>query len=186
MAFKTFREWLEHRDESKPWKSEETKEEYLAWESEVQTRLAAIRNPSENLASFINRQISSVKHCSKYIPGHSGAFHDLCISKREEDFARQMSRGSFEDDLSRAAGTWADGLDPRELGTAYLVLFGKKIPKPRWVDTHQGTTYIPHTRQVRRPGAPDRSTFSYTDYDTEFYNHETGRYEPRKKGPSEA
>jgi hypothetical protein len=172
-----FSVWLEDREHDSAWKSEEVKADYEAWSDEVRGRFSKVKMPSPALSRFMDGFIKSVEHCSKSIPSFPGAFGELCLSKRKEMFAREVRRGSFESDLSRPSGTWADGLTPPELGFSYFVLFGERIPRPAWLDSHEGINYTPHSRRVRRPGT-EHLPHSYTHYDTEYYNADTGKYEP--------
>lgn len=170
MANMNFRQWLEENEG--PWKSEENERDYRAWVRSVESRMSTLRSPSGALSDFVGMYVKTVAHCSKYAPNTPGSFAEFCLRNRHDDFLRQVNRGSFDIAPHRAAGTWADGMSPSDLGAAYFVLFGRKIAKPGWVDRHQGTSYIPHTRRVPRKGSDE--------WDTEYYNHETGNYEPKR------
>lgn len=177
VKFSVWLEWREEQDSS--WKSEEVKSDHDAWADGVRSRFSKVKSPSEAMSAFINKFMKAVEHCAGRIPYFPGSFDQMCLSKRKEMFAHEVKRGSFESDYSKFSGTWADGLTPPELGFSYFVLFGERIPRPSWVDSHQGTAYTPHSRKVRRPGTEDLP-HSYAHYDTEYYNPETGKYEAGK------
>lgn len=134
MKATNFREWLE---------GEEGGDGYTAWADGARERLSKVARPSEALRDFVAKYAKGVRACSATMAPSPGSFKRLCLRSREEQFLGQMARGSFGKDLSRPAGTWADGMNPAELGIAYFVLFGKKMPRPHWVDSHQGTNYAP-------------------------------------------